>query len=55
MVAFIDEVKHNKTKFLKAYYPLHFVDSIIRKFQSTMDAEDLFIIASSLMKINLLF
>ena len=45
---FADEVKHIKTKFLKADYPLHFMDSIIRNFQSTMDAEELLIIPPSL-------
>ena len=55
LMVFADEVKHNKTKFLKAHYPLDFVESIIRKFQSTMVAEDSFIIPSNLKEINLLF
>lgn len=32
LINFVQEVTHIKTKFLEAYHPLHFVDSIIRKF-----------------------
>ena len=42
-MSFADEVKHIKTKFLKADCPLCFVDSIIRNFQSAMDVENSFI------------
>lgn len=45
---FADEVRYIKTKVLKTDYPLRFVDSISRNFQSTIDAEDSFIIAPSL-------
>ena len=45
---FRDEVKHSKEKFLKANCLLRFVIGSIRKFQSTMDAEHLFIIPPSL-------
>ena len=45
---FRDKVKHSKEKLLKANCLLCFVDGSIRKFQSTMDAEDLFIISPSL-------
>ena len=41
------EVKHIKTKFLKAVYPLLFMDRIIRKFCSTVDVEYSLIIAPS--------
>lgn len=41
---FADEFKHTETKFLKADYPLQFVDDIIGNFQSGMDAEDSFVI-----------
>ena len=41
---FADEFKHTETKFLKADYPLQFVDGIIGNFQSRMDAEDSFVI-----------
>ena len=44
-----------KTKVLKADYTLRFADSIIRNFQSTMDAEDPLIIPPSLFGVNLLF
>ena len=43
-----------KTKFLNAGYPLHFVDSIVKNFISTIDAKDsLMIPPSFLMKVNL--
>ena len=41
------EVKHIKTKFLKAAYPLLFMDRIMRKFCSTVDVEYSLIIAPS--------
>ena len=41
---FTDNVKYIKNKFWQADYPLHFVDSIITKFQSSI----LFIIPTSL-------
>ena len=41
---FTDNVKYIKNKFWQADYPLHFVDSIITKFQSSI----LFIIPPSL-------
>lgn len=46
----VDKAKHIKTKFLKVDYPLGFVDSIMRNFQSTMFVEDSFIIPPSLFK-----
>ena len=46
----VEKAKYIKTKFLKADYPLDFVDSIIRNFQSTMFVEDSFIIPPSLFK-----
>ena len=42
-----DEVKYMKTKFLQAYYPGCFVDSV-RNFRFTMDVEESLIIPSSL-------
>lgn len=41
---FADEFKHIETKFLKADYPLQFVDGIVGNFQSRMNAEDSFVI-----------
>ena len=51
---FTDEIKHIKTKFLKADYPLRFVYCIVTNFQFTMDVED-FIHQDYLMNVNLLF
>ena len=48
---FTDEIKHIKTKFLKA---LRFVYCIVTNFQFTMDVED-FIHQDYLMNVNLLF
>ena len=45
---FADEVKHIKSKFLRADYPLRFVDSIIRNFLSENDVEESFIIPPNL-------
>ena len=42
------EFKNIKTKFLEAGYTIRLVDSIIRKFQTTMDAEGSFIIPPTL-------
>ena len=47
-----DEAKNIKKQYLKADRPLRFVDSIITKFQSTIDAEDSFIISPSLFDEN---
>ena len=45
---FTYEFKNIKTKFLEAGYIIRLVDSIIRKFQTTIDAEGSFIIPTTL-------
>ena len=52
---FADEVKHIKSKFLRADYPLRFVDSIIRNFLSENDVEESFIIPPNLFDEDKLF